>query len=102
MVNSILKQAMAGDLVHQRELCERYRLGRDPASACAWRIVIVASGAAGVTPDDIEHRKRDCEGLAVAQQRAATARAKALFQEIYGRDLELPADLFGGNRRAGS
>ena len=103
MSDALQKQALTGDLQAQRQLAETYRTGAkgtapDPALACAWRIVVVASRHPDVTAQDTENRKRDCDGLDQAQQRAATAEAKALVQRLYGRDLVLPADFFGGPR----
>jgi len=70
----------------------------DPVLACAWRIVLVASGTEGIAPADTEYRRRDCERLSPADQAAAIRAAKELFSKIYRRELILPADFFGGNR----
>lgn len=95
--------AMRGDIDAQRELARCYGAGcpdvaPDPVLACAWRIVVAASGHASLRPDDSDLRRAACEGLAPEQQRAAAGHARTLFQQIYGRELLLPADFFGGNR----
>ena len=102
MSDALQQRALAGDLNAQRQLAESYLTGpaRDPALACAWRIVVGASRDSVVTAQDTENRKRDCEGLTAAQQQTAANQAKALFQRIYGRELVLPADFFGGPRLA--
>ena len=102
MSDALQGRALAGDVEAQRQLAEGYRTGvrRDPALACAWRIVIGASRHPAVTQQDVENRKRDCESLDPAQQRTAATEAKALFQRIHGRELVLPADFFGGPRLA--
>ena len=97
-------RARTGDASAQRELAECYRRGcadisANPVLACAWGIVLVASGHPQVTPADSDHRRRDCESLTPAQQSAAAAQARVLFQNIYRRELLLPADFFGGNKR---
>ena len=97
-------RARTGDAAAQRELAECYRhgcvgLSTDPVLACAWGIVLVASGHSQVTPADSDHRRRDCESLTPAQQATAAVQAKVLFESIYRRELLLPADFFGGNRR---
>ncbi len=106
MSQFVLEQALSGNLQSQRRLAECYRLGcsselaPNSVLACAWSIIVVASGAPGVVPDDTESRRRDCESLSPEDQAAATRQAKSLFQKIYGKELMLPADFFGGNRPA--
>ncbi len=104
MQKFVLEQALSGNLQSQRRLADCYRLGcsseltPDPVLACAWRIIVVASGAPAVVQDDTESRRRDCESLSPKDQAAAARQAKSLFQKIYGKELLLPADFFGGNR----
>src|SRR5262249_32917649 len=94
MSDALQAKALTGDNDAQRQLAQTYRTGPGPAPAlaCAWRIVIGGSGHPAVTQQDVENRKRDCESLDPAQQRAATTEAKALFQRIPHGELVLPAD----------
>ena len=69
------------------------------ALACAWRTVVVAGGAPGITADDVEKRRLICQDLSPDEQATALNQAKSIFQQIYGRELILPADFFGGPTR---
>jgi hypothetical protein len=104
--SEIARNAMGGDIPAQRQLANCYLSGcpglasPDPALACAWHIVIVASGDPQITAADIEARKLACGNLQTEQQRKATAEAKAIVAKLYSRELVLPADFFEGPRRA--
>jgi hypothetical protein len=104
--SEIEREAMAGDIRAQRQLANCYLSGcpglasPDPALACAWHIVIVASGDRQITAADIEARKRSCGGLQMEQRRKATNEATAIVSKLYGRELVLPADFFEGPGRA--
>jgi hypothetical protein len=106
--SEIERNAMAGDIRAQRQLADCYLNGcpalpsPDPALACAWRIVIIASGDPQITASDVEARKAACGSLQAEQQRRATAEAKAVVVKLYGRELVLPADFFAGPKRAPS
>ena len=104
--SEIERNAMAGDIRAQRQLADCYLNGcpglasPDPALACAWHIVLIASGSPQVTPTDIEARKLSCGSLQAEQQRKAANEAKAIVAKLHGRELVLPADFFEGPRRA--
>ena len=105
MAASDLRQrALTGDLGAQRDLAECLAKGCDGtppsrALACAWRTVVVAGGASGITADDVEKRRLICQDLSPDEQTTAQNQAKSIFQQIYGRELILPADFFGGPTR---
>ena len=104
MTSDIQQRAVGGDLNAQRELADCLSKGcgdqpSDPALACAWRIVIVASGASDLTAADVEARRLACGDLSPPEQAAALAQAKSLFANIHGRDLIVPADFFRGPTR---
>src|SRR4051812_38373037 len=103
MADDTTTLAYQADLDAQRRLAECYRdgcvgLASTPMLGCAWRIVIAASGHSRLTQADFDRRQRDCESLGTADQSAAVREAKAIFLKVYGKDLALPADFFGGNR----
>ena len=104
MTSDIQQRALSGDINSQRELADCLSKGcqgksPDRALACAWRIVIAASGASGLTAADIEARRLACGALSPPDQTAALAQAKSLFEKIHGRDLVVPADFFRGPTR---
>lgn len=104
MASDIQQRALSGDLIAQRELADCLTKGcrgiaPDRVQACAWRIVITASGGPGLTAADAEARRRICTILSPSEQTAALAQAKSLFAGIHGRDLVVPADFFGGPAR---
>lgn len=105
MTSDIQQRALSGSLEAQRELAECLVTGcqnvqPNRALACAWRIVIVAGGTPGITADDVEKRRLTCDNLSPDEQTAAAAQARSILKQVYGRDLVLPADFFGGPARA--
>jgi hypothetical protein len=105
MAATVEKRALDGDLDAQRAWADCLAQGcpgvpPDRAMACAWRIAIVAGGAPGVAAADIEHRRAACEGLSDQERARAADQARAIVKRIYGLDLILPADFFGGPARA--
>jgi hypothetical protein len=104
MTSDIQKRALGGDLGAQRDLVDCLTKGcqgipPDRALACAWRIVMVAGGAAGLSAADVEGRRLICASLSPPEQAKALEQAKSLFKHIHGRDLVVPADFFGGPTR---
>jgi hypothetical protein len=104
MASDTQERALGGNLDAQRRLADCLTKGcegkpPDRALACAWRIVIVASGVPGLTATDVEARRLSCEALSAGEQTAALAQAKSLFAKIHGRDLVVPADFFRGPAR---
>lgn len=102
--SDLRQQALSGDLTAQRTLADCLATGCDGtppsrALACAWRTVVVAGGAPGITADDVEKRRLICQDLSPGEQATALNQAKSIFQQIYGRELILPADFFGGPTR---
>ena len=89
---------MARDYDAQRETALCLRAGKCVGSpvpnaieACAWRMVILASGHGNVDASDSANYQQDCRSLGSDQKRAvALSKAEELFLEIYKR--ELPAD----------
>jgi hypothetical protein len=106
MASDIQQRALAGSLDAQRELADCLTKGSCPgiaanrALACAWRIAIVAGGNPGISAADVEARRLICENLSPPERTEATAQARTLVKQIYGRELALPADFFGGPARA--
>ena len=49
---------------------------------------------------DVENRRLTCDNLSPDEQAEAAAQARSIFKQVYGRDLVLPADFFGGPARA--
>ena len=105
MTSETQQRALGGNLDAQRELagclakgCPEIEANR--ALACAWRIVIVAGGMPGIAPDDVEQRRLTCENLSPSERHEAEGQARSIFKQVYGRDLVLPADFFGGPARA--
>jgi hypothetical protein len=100
--SEIERNAMAGDIRAQRQLADCYLNGcpglasPDPALACAWHIVIGASGHPDLAQADFDRRRRGCERLSSTEQSAAQRQARTIFLIVYGRELVLPADFFGG------
>lgn len=103
--SDLLRQrALSGELDAQRDLAECLAKGCDGtppsrALACAWRTVMVAGGASGITAADVEMRRLICQDLSPDEQATARDQAKSIFQQIHGRELVLPADYFGGPTR---
>lgn len=105
MASDIQQRALAGSLDAQRELADCLTRGcpgiaANRALACAWRIAIVAGGTPGVSAADVEARRLSCENLSPPERTEATAQARTLVKQLYGRELVLPADFFGGPTRA--
>lgn len=105
LTSDIQQRALGGNLEAQRELAGCLTKGcpgieANRALACAWRVVVVAGGVPGVTAADVELRRLACENLSPTEQREAEAQARSIFKQVYGRDLVLPADFFGGPTRA--
>ena len=105
MASDLEQRAIGGNLEAQRELADCLTKGcpgvqPDRALACAWRIVIAAGGMPGVTASDVEQRRLACQNLSPDEQAEATTQARAVVKQIYGRELVLPADFFGGPTRA--
>lgn len=105
MAADLEQQALGGDLKAQRELADCLTKGcsgtaQNRALACAWRIVVVASGQPGIAAADIESRRLVCENLSPDEQKEATGQARSILKRVYGRELVLPADFFGGPARA--
>ena len=103
--DSLQQHAFEGNLEAQRKLADCYFHGcrgiaPDAVLACAWRIIVGASGNQGLTSADIESRRQQCEKLSPLEQAAAATEAKTIFAKIYGRELVLPQDFFGGNKPA--
>jgi hypothetical protein len=104
MASDIQQRALSGNLDAQRELAECLDKGcqgnpPDRALACAWRIVIMASGSVGLTAADAQARRLACEALSPSEQSVALAQAKSLFAKIHGRELVVPADFLRGPTR---
>ena len=59
--------------------------------ACAWRMIIVASGHAKVSDADVDAYQTDCgfQTLSRLEQLGALALAERLFVEIYKRDMPM-------------
>lgn len=105
MTTDIRQRALGKNLEAQRELADCLTKGcpgieANRALACAWRIVVVAGGMPGVAANDAELRRLACENLSPNERREAEAQARSIVKQIYGRDLVLPADFFGGPSRA--
>ncbi len=84
--------ALKGDYQAQRNTayclytgCRGYRM--DKAAACAWRIVIIASGHPKVDPSDTSNLTLCERQLSPAEMTAATGAAHTLFRRIYKRNL---------------
>jgi hypothetical protein len=105
MSSDLQQRALGGNLEAQRELADCLTKGcpgieANRSLACAWRIVIVAGGTAGVTASDVEQRRLICANLSSDEQRQAASQARSIVKQVYGRDLVLPADFFEGPARA--
>ena len=89
------RKAMAQDFEAQRETASCLRTGTCVGSpvpnaieACAWRMVILASGHGSVDASDTANYQEDCRSLGSDQERAvALAKAEELFRDIYKREL---------------
>lgn len=94
-------KAMQGDVDAQRRLasclgeepgdCPAPPTEPSPAEACAWRMVIIASGHARIDASDTANYERDCSYRTISQleQVAALTQAERVFREIYSRDISL-------------
>src|SRR5262245_43626326 len=105
MAADLEQRALGGNLEAQRELADCLTKGcsgiaQNRALACAWRIVIVAGGTPGVAAADVEGRQLACDNLSPGEQKEATVQARSILKQVCGRELVLPADFFGGPRRA--
>ena len=105
MASDLQQRALAGNLDAQRELADCLTKGcpgiaANRALACAWRIAIVAGGTPGLSAADVEARRFICENLSPPERTEVTAQARTLVKQLYGRELVLPADFFGGPARA--
>jgi hypothetical protein len=60
---------------------------QNPISACAWRIVILASGDSEIHDGDMMNFKSDCGRLGQPELATAIEQAKGLFKKIYKRNL---------------
>lgn len=105
MTADLQQRALGKNLEAQRELADCLTKGcpgieANRALACAWRIVVVAGGLPGVANADVEQRRLACGNLSPTEQREAEVQARSIIKQVYGRDLVLPADFFGGPARA--
>jgi hypothetical protein len=64
----------------------KYAAQRNVA-ACAWRIVILASGDSEIHDGDMMNFKSDCGRLGQPELATAIEQAKGLFKKIYKRNL---------------
>lgn len=91
----LLEQAaFNGDYQAQRNLAYTLATGipHNPILACAWRIVIVESGAMQVDQSDIGNKAADCDRKLDADGiTAARAQAKSLQEQIDARSAILEA-----------
>ena len=91
--------ALVGDYQAQRNVAYCLKSGCDgairqePVTACAWRIVILASGSFSVDASDEGNFNVDCGALSSSQQRRALTQAGTLYKAIYKKSL--PRE-FGG------
>ena len=89
------RNALAGNYTAQRNTayCLRTAKCQDvifprPIEACAWRIVILASGHHWVNQSDSDNYREECvSGLSPEDQASALAEADHLFSRIYKRPL---------------
>jgi len=84
--------ALKGDYQAQRNTayclytgCRGYRT--DKAAACAWRIVIIASGNPKVDPSDTSNLTLCERQLSPAEMSAASGAAHTLFRQVYKREM---------------
>lgn len=81
------------DYGDQRNLASCLRYGCSNAIvpneplACAWRMVILASGSTLLEQSDINYFQKDCSPLNGAQLATAKAQAANLFQMVYRREI---------------
>jgi hypothetical protein len=61
----------------------------NPVQACAWRMVIIASGDPKLDETDGDNLDRDCAVLTGSQALAARSSAGHIYSEITGRELPL-------------
>lgn len=87
--------AMTGDYQAQRNTAFCLSSGQckgliapRPLDACAWRFVILGSGASQVDQSDVGNYRTDCvEKLNEDERAAAQRKANVLFQQVYKRPL---------------
>lgn len=87
--------AMTGDYQAQRNTAFCLSSGQckgliapRPLDACAWRFVILGSGASQVDQSDVGNYRTDCvENLKDDERAVAQRKAGVLFQQIYKRPL---------------
>lgn len=84
--------AMKGDYQAQRNIAFAFAQGvnapskvtRRPIQACAWRIVIMASGSAKVDQTDQGNLTSDCASLDKDDAERSLAVANLIYREAYG------------------
>ncbi len=83
------KQALAGDYQAQRNVAYWLTGGNggepplNPVLGCAWRMVILSSGARSVDASDVSNKQLYCDKRLDANgRRAAEAQAEKLLKEI--------------------
>lgn len=87
------RRAWKGDYTGQREVAQCLTTGClgfvvvDPTLACAWRMVILASGSAKTDRTDLDLLRAVCSGLAADDLILAHTKAAAVFKAIYRRDM---------------
>lgn len=85
--------ANAGDYGAQRNVAFCFSTGCDGAigvdveRGCAWRMVIAASDSPEVGSGDMANLENDCGRLGRKGQANASAQAKRLYRQIYGRQM---------------
>ena len=93
-ISAYRSAAMKKDYGAQRNVAYCLRTAECPGSstpkpieACAWQLVILASGHPEVDSSDVANRRRDCGSLEPDEAYAARRQADELFRKTYGRPL---------------
>lgn len=82
------RRALRGDYQARRNVAYMLKRGHadvvlpSPVSACAWRLLIVASGSPSVDAGDTGNVRVDCGSLSEADSAAARVEARALAARI--------------------